>query len=429
MGRAAEARLVASATAARERGSVSHSQALAGADAACAAKDVLVIRPQLRDVWSIADACLDGRYRIHYAEDGLDALDVEAYLDAVATVPADGVVATHDNAALLCALAARRRGLPGPTPEAVFACQYKPASRKLQQAVLPSAVPRFALLDRSAVFEPPFFVKPAFGTLSGGVHRIDALHQLEAVRANGHARRYATIAAAMGLAPEDARGHLMEELLIGDEVTLEGYAHAGRFTAIGITDSAKYADTDSFECFAYPTRLPEDRQEELACAAARIVTALGFDGGLLNIEFVVPERGPVKIVEVNGRIAAQYAPLVKALHGRSTYDVLFALACGDDPCWRGGRADGVAISYCLRTFRDAFVERVPEPQHGLEVLVQPGRRLSEQGHNDPDSYRLAIFYEVGETRREALLRCRERARSLDFGLVRDHAGVARAGRP
>jgi hypothetical protein len=71
----------------------------------------------------------------------------------------------------------------------------------------------------------------------------------------------------------------------------------------------------------------------------------------------------------------------------------------------------------LRTFRDALVERVPEPQHGLEILVEPGLRLSEQGQNDPRSYRLALFFETGETREEALLRCRERARSLDFGLA------------
>ena len=389
-------------------------------DAARAVKDVLVIRPQMRDLWSIPDARLDDRYRVHYADPRLDraeSLDVGAYLDAVGSVPADGVVATHDNAALLCALAAQRRGLPGPTPQAVFACQYKPVSRRHQQAVLPSAVPRFEILDRSAAFEPPFFVKPVFGTLSGDVHRIDALHQLDAVRPSYHARRYAAIAAEMGLAPEDARAHLVEELLIGDEVTLEGYVHAGRFTTIGITDSVKYPGTDSFECFAYPTRLPEHRREQLSDAAQTIVTRLGFDGGMLNIEFAVPARGPVKIVEVNGRIAAQYAPLVKALHGRSTYDVLFALACGEDPCWRGGWPDGVAVSYCLRAFSDAFVLRVPEPQHGLEILVEPGRLLSEQGHNDPASYRLAIFYEVGETREEALVRCRHRARSLDFELV------------
>jgi hypothetical protein len=85
--------------------------------------------------------------------------------------------------------------------------------------------------------------------------------------------------------------------------------------------------------------------------------------------------------------------------------------------WRPGRPEGAAIGYCLRAFRDAVVERVPEPQHGLEVLVELGLRLSEQGQNDPGSYRL-IFYETGETGHEALLRCRERARSLDLLLSR-----------
>jgi biotin carboxylase len=391
-----------------------------------AVKDILVIRPQVRDMWSIADAGLDARYKIHYADPCLDPatpVDVAAYVAALAAVPADGVVATHDNAALLCALVARSRGLPGPTPEAVFACQYKPASRRRQQVAVPGAVPRFAVLDRAAAFQPPFFVKPAFGTLSGGVHRIDSLRQLDDVRANGHSRRYASIAAAMGLEPSDACGHLMEELLTGDEVTLEGYVRSGRFTTVGLTDSVKYAGTDSFESFEYPSRLPEDRRQQMADTAQRVVSELGFDDGLLNIEFIVPEHGHVKIIEVNARISAQYAPLIKALHGRSTYELLFALACGDDPGWSDEPAAGVAISYCLRVFRDAFVVRVPEPQHGLEVLVEPGRRLSEQGHNDPTSYRLAIFYEVGETRQEALARCRARARSLRFELVPTGAPV------
>ena len=52
----------------------------------------------------------------------------------------------------------------------------------------------------------------------------------------------------------------------------------------------------------------------------------------------------------------------------------------------------------------------------LEVLVRPGLRLSEQGTNDPQSYRLAIFSEWGRTREEALERCRERASALPFVL-------------
>jgi hypothetical protein len=93
------------------------------------------------------------------------------------------------------------------------------------------------------------------------------------------------------------------------------------------------------------------------------------------------------------------------------------LACGEDPLWKTGLPDGFAVSYALRVFEDAFVESVPEPEEGVEVLVRPGLALSEQGQNDPQSYRLAILYGFGETREEAVARCRERAEQLSFRLA------------
>jgi hypothetical protein len=145
--------------------------------------------------------------------------------------------------------------------------------------------------------------------------------------------------------------------------------------------------------------------------------ALGFDGGFFNVEFFIPESGPAQIIEVNGRIASQFAPLVQRLHGRSTYDALFELACGIDPKWETGVPDGVAISYVIRLFQDAFVEAVPDPREGVELLVRPGLFLSEQGLNDAQSYRLAILYGFGETREEARENCRARAAELNFRLA------------
>jgi hypothetical protein len=212
-------------------------------------------------------------------------------------------------------------------------------------------------------------------------------------------------------------GFLVEELARGAEVTLEGYVYGGEVTVIGITDSIMYAGTNSFERFEYPSTLGVDRQEELWGLARRVVPALGFDGGFFNMEFVVPPEGPATIIEVNGRIASQFAPMINAVHGRSTYDALFALASGRDPAWRPGRPDGVAVSYVLRAFTDAFVEAVPEPEEGVEILVRPGLRLSEQGTNDVESYRVAIVYGAGETRAEALERCRSRLRRFHFQLA------------
>jgi hypothetical protein len=84
----------------------------------------------------------------------------------------------------------------------------------------------------------------------------------------------------------------------------------------------------------------------------------------------------------------------------------------------------------VRRFEDAYVEAVPEPEPGLEVLVRPGLLLSEQsGANDPASFRLAIIYEAGQTREEALATARGRAAALDFRLRPVPARPARPAAP
>jgi hypothetical protein len=384
-------------------------------------RDILILSPQERDVATVRAAGLEDRFRVRFAGsdlDQLDEFDPSAFLADLREVPADGVVGTKDLSALLAALLAERRGLPGPRPQALIACQHKPTARELQRRAAPEATPAFATLHGDPPFDPPFFVKPVVGRLSQNAYRIDDLAELSDIVENErYTARYARIA---GLAPggaPDVHGFIAEELLSGEEVTLEGYVSGGRATTIGVTDSVKYPGTLSFERFEYPSILSEERQAELSDVAARVIRELDFDGGFFNVEFFVPEQGAAQIIEVNGRIASQFAPLVQGLHGRSTYEALFELACGEDPHWRTGLPDGFAVSYAMRVFEDAFVEAVPDPEEGLEILVRPGLALSEQGQNDPQSYRLAILYGFGETREEAVAACRERAARLTFRLA------------
>lgn len=396
-------------------------------------REVLLVGPQARDLAEIRAARLEERYRVRYLGADLDALDdfdPERFLADAARQRADAVVGTKDQSALLAALLAERRGLPGPRPEALLRSQHKPTSRALQQAAVPEATPRFALLDGLPPFPPPFFVKPVVGRLSERAFRIDDLAELARVAPpDRHTRRHGAIAALAGAPAGWAEGYLAEELLTGREVTLEGYVYGGEVTVVGVTDSVKYAGSSSFERFEYPSALGAEREEELAVVAARLLPALGFDQGFFNVEFFVPPEGPAKIVEVNGRIASQFAPLVRSLHGRSTYEALFALACGDAPRWRTGRPDGVAVSYVLRVFEDGFIEDVPEPEEGVEILVRPGLHLSAQGVNDAESYRLAIVYAAGETREEAVAAARDRAQRLTFRTTPVPPRPARAASP
>jgi hypothetical protein len=384
-------------------------------------RELLVLCPQERDIVAIHAAGLEGRYRVRYEGSDLDQLedfDPEAFLEACEVVPAHGVIGTKDLSALLAAILAERQGLPGPSPQSMLALQHKPTSRQVQRLVAPESTPKFCVLNGSTPCDPPFFAKPVVGRLSQNAHRIDDLAELDKLHeADRYTTRYAEIASLAGGDPARVHGFLGEELLSGEEVTLEGYVHGGKVTTIGVTDSVKYEGTLSFERFEYPSRLPEDRQAELSDIADRLLPALGFDGGFFNVEFFVPEGGPVQIIEVNGRIASQFAPLVQSLHGRSTYDALFELACGDDPGWETGLPDGFAVSYVMRVFADAHVDGVPDPEEDLEVLVRPGLPLSDQGTNDAQSYRLAILYESGETREEAVARARERAARLSFRLA------------
>jgi hypothetical protein len=381
---------------------------------------ILVVCPQERDIREIRAARLHESYDVRFAGPDLDAVDFFdpfAFVEELATTAFDGVVGTKDRSALLAALLAEGRGLTSPSPQALLSCQHKPTSRGLQRTVAPEATPRFGLVGRMPPpFPPPYWVKPVVGRLSQNARQIDDSRELQLLHEDGYPDGYAAVAELAGLPRSAAHGFLAEELLSGLEVTLEGYVHRGELTVIGVTDSLKYPGTNSFERFEYPSRLPAARLAELGDVARRVLEAHEFDGGFFNMEFFVPVLGPAQVIEVNGRIASQFATLVRALHGRSTYDALFALAVGDDPAWHAGEPEGVAVSYCLRVFEDAHVAAVPDPEPGLEVLVRPGLLLSEQGTNDSQSYRLAIFAEVGATREEAVELCRERAASLAFEL-------------
>src|SRR3954454_24157031 len=108
---------------------------------------------------------------------------------------------------------------------------------------------------------PALFAKPVSGRVLRNAYRIDGPSELSKLHeADRYTNRYAEIAAIAGGDPARVHGFIGEELLSGDEVTLEGYVHRSSVVTIGVTDSVKYEGTFSFERFDYPSRLSEERQ-------------------------------------------------------------------------------------------------------------------------------------------------------------------------
>lgn len=332
------------------------------------------------------------------------------------------VVSTDDYpGSTLAAVVAQRLGLPGTPVVADLFCQHKYQSRLIQQVAQPDAVPPFALLAPGKVpaIPFPFFIKPVKSYFSVGAFQVDnvvALNNLMPYSTlpevffkplNALMERYAGI-------PFGKSTVLAEGLLEGRQVTFEGYAFEGRVYPVGVVDSIMFSGTRIFKRFEYPSTLPQAIQKEMAEVAARVMAAIGFTHGQFNIEFCYDaELKRLGIVEINPRMASQFADLYEKVDGFNSYSILLDLAQGRRPSLRHRAGRHAAAASCvLRRFEDALVLQVPmnaelvniNQVHAdvrIEVLVNAGERLSQR-LQDGRSFRYGIVNIGGRNRDDVL---------------------------
>ena len=376
---------------------------------------ILVVRPAPRDELNLADETIRSRFDL-LVPGVSDALDPGAYVDRLVADPAasaaDGAFGSQDQTMHLAVRAALRLGLPGPTPEAFMRCHDKLEARRWQQQLVPEATPRYAVLDPDHPGDAPplnfpFFLKPTTGHLSQLASTVRNVAELGEAMARVRRELDAITWFDRRLEHGEFRRMLAETLLTGRQVTFEGFMHQGRLTPIGVTDSVLHPNGISFLRFVYPSSVPSGLQRRMAGIAERVMRGIG----------------DLKIIEVNGRMSSQFAPLVKAVHGVSSYRIQLELVSGGAPELPPPRDDLVAASFVLRTYEDAVVEAVPDPAAVLErfphaqveLLVRRGQRLSENDH-DVVSHRLALVALAAPTREAVLARYEEAKRLLPFDL-------------
>jgi len=392
---------------------------------------VLVLCPGQRDRLNLADERIMERFAVRLAGEPIGPrFDPGAFVEHMARFGplAHGVMGSNDATAHLAAVLAERLGLPGPGRDPFMRCHDKLASRRAQAEIVPEVTPAFAPVELddphvSAPLPYPFFLKPVSAHLSQLAYRIDGPDDFAVALGAARGQIDAVTAYDRALERRTFRTLVAEELLDGALVTFEGFMHHGRMTPIGVTDAVLHPNSISFLRFEYPSALPDETQARMADVAARLMPGLGFDGSLFNIEFFVAADGSLSIVEVNGRMASQFAPLVKAVHGVSSYELQLDLAAGREPHLPARREGIVAASFVVRAYEDAVVRAVPDPTAVLErfghahveVLVRPGQRLSE---NDDDvvSHRLALIALAGPDRDAVLRRYDEALRMMPLEL-------------
>jgi hypothetical protein len=394
---------------------------------------LLVICPTSRDRVHFVRPEIQGRYALEFRgtdeathEPGFDALRfLTETIQEIRGRSADfqGVVGIDDfPACMLAAMIAETFRFPFPSFESLFLCQHKYYSRLRQREAVPEATPRFHVVDISRPLVPsdiplpfPVFVKPIKSYLSILARRLETFQHLVCVCAEAPlrlgpvARMFDALVAASALDGRyqavPASALLLEELLAGHQVTLDGYAYRGQVVPLGVVDSVFFPGTLSFSRFEYPSRLPPRVQERMGHIAERVIRHIGLDCTFFNIEFFYrQEDDSIWIIEINGRMASQFAPLYRMLHGIDMYAMQLDMILGRDPggkaVWSPGRNDGVSASFVFRRFEDGQVTRVPSredlgrlrerfPDAFVEILVKEGERLSDELQDD-ESYRYAL---------------------------------------
>lgn len=366
-----------------------------------------------------------------------------------------GVTSSSDYpGAAAAALLAGRLGLPGPRPESVLRAAHKFLSRIAQRDTIPEATPDFRLVDPTAAADPlplPYFLKPVKGSFSILARRIDRPGELAAFLARPSVREFLTyyvhiFAQLLARYPDLGVGadrFLAEELLSGDQVTVEGFMAGGDPVILGVVDSVLHPRTGSFVRFDYPSGLPEDVQARMVEIAERVARGLRLDGSFFNVEMVYhPASGRISILEINPRLCGQFADLYLKVDGASSYQALLDLARGSipKPPRRRGRF-GAAASFPLRVFRSARVEHAPAPEAitGIEARFPgtliwlecaTGDALEDfENQDDGSSFRYGVVNLGAEDLPGVLARFREVKKSLGLRLTPTRSPLrARSGR-
>jgi hypothetical protein len=290
----------------------------------------------------------------------------------------DGVFSNNEYfGALIAAVLAQRLGLPGTPPAALMTAQHKYYSRLAQQKVAPEAVPPFAVfpyhrVDPQEIGLPfPYFVKPVRATFSVLARRVDnaaelqrhmRFSMLETFLIKRLVRPFNDLAADYTGFELNAHHMIAEAPLSGVLLNLDGYAHRGRVSFLGMVDALLFPGTDAFMRFAYPSRVPEQERARMYALAARVIGGLGLDHGFFNVEmFWRPDTGELKVLEVNPRLASQLAGLYRRVEGINPHRMLLDLCTGTEPSM-AAQPTGMrcAASFVFRKF------------DGLPLRAEPG---------------------------------------------------------
>lgn len=253
--------------------------------------------------------------------------DVAAVIAAVRATGARGIATSGSELALTTTVkVADELGLPfyADTPT-VRRAQAKDEMRAAYAAAgLP--LPRFAAIADIAAGQAfaaevgfPLVVKPANGWGQRGVSRIDRAEDVAA-------RVTEAIDQSFG-----GGGAVMEEFLVGPELSVNGWIEDGELVAYAVTDREVFPGDEPLGVMrseVCPSRLPQADVDAAVAAARAGARALGLRAGPCYSQVCITERGAV-LFETAARCGGGFdAEITRLVSGVDFYDRLVDIALG-----------------------------------------------------------------------------------------------------
>jgi biotin carboxylase len=297
--------------------------------------------------------------------------------------PLDALLSVAEYEVVPAAEAARQLGLPGPDPDGVRIARNKADQRRrcVERGVPIPAFRAVTTAEQAARAAEeiglPCVVKAADET--SGTHVVRCTTVAEVIDCFVAVRSDQTNRRGQPRHPEV----LVEQCLVGFEVSVEVLAEPGSVRVLGVTDKLVGGRNRFVELgHIFPAPLPGPISDELGQAAVAAARAVDFDLGIAHVELKYTADGP-KLVEINPRPAGgQITELMDRSLGLHTMELVVRQYLGESVgAIETGPVRGAAIRYL--TADPGVVDTVsgldlasalPGVQEAV-VYVEPGARV------------------------------------------------------
>ncbi|MCZ7415214.1 MULTISPECIES: ATP-grasp domain-containing protein [unclassified Streptomyces] len=231
-----------------------------------------------------------------------------------------------------------------------------------------------ALAWESWEFERSAVLKPANGTGSALCFMVGTMDELREA-----ADQVAAAAVVNPMMKEYILSHgefVLEERAEGELLSVESLVDRGEVHVVGLTGryvSAMDPVVEQAACFPYP----HPRRAEIESAARDFHAALGIGHGPTHLEVMVPDEGPIELIDFNIRMAG----LAMAVCMGNAFGIEYAVPLTDIAC--GERPDLAFLGNARRASADILLLPPPEAtvmcELGFPEGTEYGRHMKEIG--------------------------------------------------